>query len=164
MSKNPLRTSPVVNPVYKKTNEPAKKWRGKALMTLSPDGFVTDPVKKMDFLLAHFFLADAGKSYLNPNTTNNIQDLYARFKNNPDAFVSELRQVLHDYFQLHYQQAHVTVFNQTKENEEPQNGQTIVVRISVTENGKTYSTDKLVTHRESRFINIINYYQTGELP
>lgn len=162
MNTNPLRSSP--NTQVQQKKEPVKKWRGKALMTLGPDGFVTDPVKKMDYLLAHFFLADAGKSYLNPNTTNNIQDLYARFKNHPDAFVSELRQVLHDYFQLHFENVHVTVYNKTKENNEPQNGQTIVVRLAVTENGRTFSTDKLVTHRESRFINIINYYSTGELP
>lgn len=142
--------------------QPVRSRKGKALLTFSAEGYVEDPVKKLDFLLAHFFEADAGKSYLNPTTTYNIQDIYGRYKNSPDDFVRELRDVLTTYFTTYYPEAEVEVFNKSELIEDPSINVSVVVRIAVWENGKVYSTDKVVNQRQSKFELLVNYHNTGE--
>lgn len=138
------------------------QFKPKALPTLSPMGWVTDPLDKLDMLWCHFFEADAGMSYLNPQQTHNIQNIFGHYRNDPLQFVMKLEQALDDYFKAYFEEVNVQVIDKSEEEGSPSMNVTVVVRLAVTENGKAYTMDQLVNYRDSKFKVILRRNNYGD--
>lgn len=133
----------------------------KSLPTLSPFGWITDPVNKLDYLWCHFFEADAGLSYLNPNTTYNIQDIFGTYRTDPRGFVNRLEEVLRLYFQSFFQEAEVVVEDTSEKNDDPGMNVTITAKINVIENGMNYGIDQVVNYRNNKFNTVLRRNNYG---
>jgi hypothetical protein len=77
--------------------------------TLSTDGFVTDPVQKLNFLLSYFFTSRENQDYLFRNQVVGIQQLLAKGSYRPQACADLIQTHLSDILKMYFQSVRVSV-------------------------------------------------------
>lgn len=130
----------------------------KVLPTLSTEGWVVDPIVKLDMLLSHLFESDSNLYYLNPSSSTDIHNLFKNYNNQPSVFVNELEAKLKYYLSVYYEQVDVLVYDQSEKENNEGSSVTIVAKISVLYGTKRYSTDKVVSFRDNKFLGVVEAY------
>ena len=154
-TQSPTIPTPPIKPYLNKSRPQ------KALPTMSASGWVQEPYEKLDYLMCHFFEADAGMSYLNPTRTYNLQDIFGQASTDPAAFVSRLEEALTAYLKAYYQEAEVNVVDSSQEKGEQSINVTVVAQIYVMEAGQTIDFEKVINYRNGKFKVVLNKNNFG---
>ena len=159
MSQYNTNSPTIINPPTKPYLNTARPQ--KVLPTMSATGWVQEPYEKLDYLMCHFFLADAGMSYLNPIRTYNLQDIFGQASTDPSAFVSRLEEALTAYLRAYYSEAEVNVINTSEEKGDQSINVTVTAQIYVMDNGETVDFEKVINYRNGKFAVVLNKNNFG---
>ncbi len=70
--------------------------------SLSPDGWIVDPVIKADRMIAHFFAANPEQTAIYKGNVYSIQNLIANYQNDPDVLALQVKTALANYFSRYF--------------------------------------------------------------
>lgn len=82
----------------------------KALPILGPDGWVTSAQKKLDYLMAHVYAADASQSALFTGMVSSIPKIIKEKQGVLDQAQVEIEDLLTTYFKRYFNKVEVSVY------------------------------------------------------
>lgn len=126
--------------------------------SLSEQGWLNAPDQKVDFLLAHFFEANASQSYLYRGTVNSMQNLIADHGEDIAALCQSITRTLETYFGKYFDNAVVETSHNLAD---VSNKVTIKMRISVSIGDKTYTVNELIEQVNSKFVRVVKLINDG---
>lgn len=130
--------------------------------TMTRRGFITDPVEKVDFILAHFFETLPSQSWLFRNENVSVQSLVAKHTGDPLGLISDLNDKLNTVFLKYFSSAQVSV-ELANEAEFNINGRAdIKVFITVVQNNKSYDIERHLRDYKSVFRLVVEQVNHGE--
>lgn len=123
--------------------------------TLSTQGWVTDLSSKIDMLLAHYVSTDAAQSNTFNGNLSNLQNTIEQYSGDPlstaDAIAREVQRYLGRYYENVMAEAR---FSLTDE-KESQTTVKITLALNFTEEGVTYTANRLLTYFNGKFQSIV---------
>jgi hypothetical protein len=123
--------------------------------TLTLSGWVTASAEKADYLIAHFFEADAAQSYLYNGNISSLQYIVEQYSNNIVALTQQLRTALEQYLGRYYDNCVVEVTS--NDNATNTTGSiTLSLYVRVSDDGQTYSFGKLLQISNNKISKIID--------
>ncbi len=125
--------------------------------TLSTLGYITDAVKKFDFLLSHFFLSDYNQTYLYKGHVTSLTRIIENSGNHIESTILGLTNGLKDYLKRYYLDADVKV---TTPDTEVSNIE-LTISITVTEAGSSYTFMRLLEAVDGKMQKIVKINNTG---
>lgn len=123
-----------------------------AVPTLSASGFVTNIGPKADNVVAYFLTSEYSQSDIYYKNITSLNWLVAMYGNVPNEMTSQTRTALERYLARYFEGVQVNVTTEGAD----AGRYSLVLDITVTENGKSYSLGREITLVESKVIQIIN--------
>lgn len=122
-----------------------------AVPTLSPAGWVTNIVDKLDFLISYAFLSNYSQSNLYKDKIISIPWLIQEYGSDLDKLTSMMMVNLEEYFKRYFDEA-VVVVERSKRDDPASNKVTLSMVVNVTDNGIRYSLAHAVSSENSVFM------------
>lgn len=132
------------------------------LGTLSPAGWITNPLEVADYLMAYFFLTQKSQTHFHPQYVYSYQSLIA--ENAPDNnLAAEIESKLKVYLSSEFTNVLVQVKIAGKDDDENNSEQTITIGCSFTSDGKVYSLSNVIELLGTNVKRIYRLNETGTL-
>ena len=80
---------------------------GVAIPSLSNDGWITDPIRALDRLMAYFFESDKSQTYIYGDNIASLAYIYAMKMGDGEAMASSIASELETLLRRHYKNAEV---------------------------------------------------------
>lgn len=129
--------------------------------SLSSNGWITDPFKKADVLLARFLnVNQPSQSNIYTGNIHSLPGIIQKWGNNSLRLQQETQQELEDYFNGYFEavSATVHVIDPTSTTDART---TLQVNVMLTDRGQTYSLGRMVSFLNSKTIEVINLNNGG---
>lgn len=131
------------------------------VISLSTKGVLISPTEKVDALLAYFKASDANQSYLFKGRIANLSILCQRSGNDIPTLKKSISDVLQDYMTPHFEQVQINIRDDIDTNETSRVN--LYLSMLVTENGKTYDVNGLLSLINGKFEKITVFNNTGQI-
>lgn len=129
---------------------------GVKVPTLSSDGWVVDPVRALDRLMAYFFESDKSQTYIYGDNISSLAWLYTTYSKDPENLAMEITRTLDQYLSRHYSHAQVSCRSETDKNNENFIELTLAVEVT-TKEGRKVDLAKTIRGNNTKITEIINY-------
>lgn len=126
--------------------------------SLSDQGWLWARDQKIDFLLAHFFEANASQSYLFRGSVNSMQNILAEKGDDIVSLCQTLNRVLESYLGKYFDSATVEAIHNLSD---LSNKVTITLRITIVDGDKSYSVNELIEQVNSKFVRVVKQINEG---
>jgi hypothetical protein len=128
--------------------------------TLSTVGVVSDPVQKLDRLLAYMFVADQNQTYVFGTNVLTVSKLWQLNLNRPDVFASQLKTQANTYLSSHFEQVIVDVSYSVDESGKV----SVSLEVRVFDGNTQYGTDWRFKAANSRIVEVAKLLNFGIEP
>lgn len=126
--------------------------------SLSAQGLVSDPLQKLDKLLAYMFVSEANQSYLYNGKVVSVAAIRQQNENNPAAFATALQTAVNDYIKQHFDQVAV----KTTIEDPLGNGQyNMLLTVIVVDNSRDYTSAWRYSPSDSKFVRVAKAVNEG---
>lgn len=129
--------------------------------SLSSKGWLTEPLEKLDNILAHMFVAEAQQSYLLPRRVVDLHTLLANTTGNITTAMMEMEDQIKDYLESYFDSVNIRVTDKSELEGDPSNEVTLGLEVTVFQNGLPYGIHKLIHARDAKFIKMTNVHNFG---
>lgn len=121
-------------------------------------GTVSDPVQKLDRLLAYMFVADASQTYVYSGHVVSVQKLRELHYGDPEAFANALQSKTNTYLKNHFEQVAIS----TTLSDVVGNGEyTLALVVRVVDASQTYSSTWRYNASDSKFVKVATVANNG---
>jgi hypothetical protein len=127
--------------------------------TFSDKGWVSNPLEKLDNLFSHAFAAEYGQSYLDYDILD-LHSLIASINSDVTIGLDKLSKSITDYLMRHFPEK-VDCEAYEEDNQNNSSGITIVLLVTVWEDGIPYTINKLLNIIDGKFKIMLNIHNTG---
>lgn len=127
--------------------------------SLSEDGWITDPLKKADQLLAHFLSSDYSQTAIYLGRVASFSAVIQETQDDFTKFMQALETVLQSYYSAYFTSVQVEVLDVTKAST-PSKGEISIYVGFTADDGQSYTLAKsieLLDSKANKIINISNY-------
>jgi hypothetical protein len=130
----------------------------KILPVLGPEAWVTDPRKKLDYLVAHCYASDASQTFLFPKKVSSMASVIKDNHGKLEQARQEIQQLLKDYFTTYFDIVEVSVF--ISETDDFHKGELILTARVGSSEGETVQLNEVLTNNGSLSRNFLKYMDT----
>lgn len=123
--------------------------------TMSTQGFVTDLSGKLDFLLAHFFLADYNQTQLYPGRVTSLPELIQRCGGDASQAITLIQRALQDYLGAYYPSVQIDVAPSSPLDVDPSIRVELIIQIAINDGDSVGSFKRLLQATDSKMSKII---------
>lgn len=129
---------------------------GVAIPSLGPDGWIKEPGKALDRLLAYAFESDKSQTYSYGKNVTSLAHIYATNNHEPQDMAREFQSALQTMLERHFPV--VSVICTAVQEEDNENNYSLRLSIQVEDNqGNKLDLDKVVKGNNAKITDIINY-------
>lgn len=129
---------------------------GVVVPALGTEGWIKEPVKSLDKLIAYTFESNRSQSYSYGDHIVSIPYIYATYKDDPEEMAKAIGSQLTQYLSRHFPVADVQC-NTSREGE-PEGKVALILSCSVTDaTGKKHDLNKVIKGDKSKVLEILNY-------
>ncbi|BAW19545.1 hypothetical protein [Ralstonia phage RP31] len=122
--------------------------------TLSTQGWVTDLSSKIDFLLAHYVSTDQEQSNVYKNNISNMQYIIENYSGDPLQTAEAIARSVQTYLGRYYEQVIAEARFVLDNAVESQTTIKITLALNFTEDGISYTANRLLTYFNGKFKSI----------
>ncbi|BAW19259.1 hypothetical protein [Ralstonia phage RP12] len=122
--------------------------------TLSTQGWVTDLSSKIDFLLAHYVSTDQEQSNVYKNNISNMQYIVENYSGDPLQTAEAIARSVQTYLGRYYEQVIAEARFVLDNAVESQTTIKITLALNFTEDGISYTANRLLTYFNGKFKSI----------
>ena len=129
---------------------------GVAIPSLSNDGWITDPIRALDRLMAYFFESDKSQTYIYGDNIASLAYIYAMKMGDGEAMASSIASELETLLRRHYKNAEVEC--KATKNVDNDNFMELTLAVRVTdEDNNSYDLSKIIRGNKTKIVEIVDY-------
>lgn len=119
--------------------------------TLSTQGWVTDLSSKIDFLLGHFVSTDKEQSNIYKEYVSNLQFIIEKYSGDPLSTADAIARAVQLYLGRYYENVLAEAQFSLVDEKESQTTVKITLSLNFTEEGVSYTANRLLTYFNGKF-------------
>ena len=123
--------------------------------TLSTQGWVSDPVSKFDFLLAHFFVSDYNQTFLYKDHVTSLPRIIEKHGSDMVSVIDSLKTLLSSYLAKYYDSVDVDVQPTIPLDINPSSQIALTVKVGVSDKGTANVFGRLLQGQNAKIDKIL---------
>lgn len=132
--------------------------------TFSDKGWVNNPLEKLDYILSHMLAAEDRQTYLDKDKIIAFHALLSEINDNVIVGLDKLKSSIENHLIKYFpERVDCEAYDKSDRDDDPTSGITIVLRITVWEDGVPYTIGKLLRLNDSKFEQLVSLQNNGPL-